>query len=137
MPRSFLKPSGNLLILLEEENNGNPLGISLDTVLTTRACVKVSESHLPPVSTWVAEKKSGGKKNNNRMNRRKTAPIAKLSCPPGRKISKVLFASYGTPSGDCQSYAKGSCHASNSETIVKRVRVLMLLLTDNKFTCQI
>ncbi|GMN45552.1 hypothetical protein TIFTF001_014749 [Ficus carica] len=137
VPRSFLKPSGNLLILLEEENNGNPLGISLDTVLTTRACVKVSESHLPPVSTWVAEKQSGGKKNNNWMKRRKTAPIAKLSCPPGRKISKVLFASYGTPSGDCQSYAKGSCHASNSETIVKRAclgkRICSIAASKRKF----
>ncbi|EXB60111.1 Beta-galactosidase 16 [Morus notabilis] len=119
VPRSFLKPSGNLLILLEEEN-GNPLGISLDRVSTTRACVKVSESHLPPVTSWLVEKQGGVKKNNRQKNGRKTPPYVQLSCPRGRTISKILFASYGNPAGDCQSYAQGSCHASNSKTIVKQ-----------------
>ncbi|TKY45370.1 Beta-galactosidase 16 [Spatholobus suberectus] len=32
IPRSFLKPAGNLIVLLEEET-GNPLGITLDTVV--------------------------------------------------------------------------------------------------------
>jgi hypothetical protein len=31
IPRSFLKSTGNLLVILEEET-GNPLGITLDTV---------------------------------------------------------------------------------------------------------
>nr|KYP34212.1 Beta-galactosidase 16 [Cajanus cajan] len=34
IPRSFLKPAGNLLVLLEEEK-GNPLGITLDTAVYT------------------------------------------------------------------------------------------------------
>lgn len=31
IPRAFLKPSGNLLVVLEEEG-GDPLGISLNTI---------------------------------------------------------------------------------------------------------
>ncbi|KAL1543811.1 Beta-galactosidase 16 [Salvia divinorum] len=32
IPRSFLKPRDNLLVMFEEEEGGNPLGISVDTV---------------------------------------------------------------------------------------------------------
>ncbi|PON73223.1 Glycoside hydrolase [Parasponia andersonii] len=118
VPRSFLKPSGNLLILIEEEI-GNPLWISLDRVVRTRACAQVSDSHLPPVSSWVVEKqRRDGKKY--RQGCRKTVPYVQLSCRPGNSISKILFASYGTPFGNCQSYAQGSCHASNSKTIVEQ-----------------
>ncbi|PQM33125.1 beta-galactosidase 16 [Prunus yedoensis var. nudiflora] len=73
VPLSFLKPTGNLLVLLEEEN-GDPLGISLD----------------------------------------------KFHCPPKKSISKVLFSSFGNPSGDCKTYATGSCHSSNSKAIVEQ-----------------
>lgn len=123
MPRSFLKPSGNLLVILEEEN-GNPLGISLDTVSRARACARVSESHLPPVSSWLVKKQR--RRKNNTHHSHKTAPFVQLSCPPGKSISKILFASYGTPSGNCKSYAQGSCHASNSKTVLEQVRVLLL-----------
>ncbi|XP_056164391.1 beta-galactosidase 16-like [Syzygium oleosum] len=34
IPRSFLKPKGNLLVILEEES-GNPLGITIDTIQAT------------------------------------------------------------------------------------------------------
>ena len=127
MPRSFLKPSGNLLILLEEEN-GNPLGISLDRVLRTSACGQVSESHLPPASSWLVEKQRGGKNSLHHI--LKTVPSIELSCGPGRSISKILFASYGTPSGNCLSYAQGNCHASNSKTIVEQVRITLSLFTN-------
>ncbi|KAJ0025020.1 hypothetical protein Pint_07439 [Pistacia integerrima] len=36
VPRSFLKPTGNLLVILEEEGRGSPLSISLDTASITR-----------------------------------------------------------------------------------------------------
>ncbi|XP_044475923.1 beta-galactosidase 16-like [Mangifera indica] len=35
VPRSFLKPTGNLLVVLEEEGRGSPLSISLDTPTIT------------------------------------------------------------------------------------------------------
>lgn len=37
-----------------------------------------------------------------------------LSCPSGQVVSKVAFASYGTPSGSCGAFKVGSCNASNS-----------------------
>ena len=43
-----------------------------------------------------------------------------LSCPAGRKILSIAFASYGTPAGTCGGYSTGTCHATNSASIVGR-----------------
>jgi len=37
---------------------------------------------------------------------------------PGASIDKLLFASYGTPTGVCPSFAVGACNAANSSAIV-------------------
>lgn len=37
-----------------------------------------------------------------------------LSAPGGGTFTKVVFASYGTPSGSSGTYSQGSCHATNS-----------------------
>ncbi|KAI5667901.1 hypothetical protein M9H77_17754 [Catharanthus roseus] len=100
VPRSFLKPTGNLLVLFEEEAGGNPTGISLDTVSITKVCGHFSD-------------------HTNLLPSRKQR-VVHLSCPPKRKISKILFASFGSPLGDCQSYALGSCHFSNSTQVVEK-----------------
>lgn len=44
---------------------------------------------------------------------------ANLTCPSGTTISSVRFASYGTPTGSCGSYAAGSCNASTSRVVVE------------------
>ncbi|XP_008219605.1 PREDICTED: beta-galactosidase 16 [Prunus mume] len=116
VPRSFLKPTGNLLVLLEEEN-GDPLGISLDKVSVTQVCGHVSETHLPPVSKWLVQKTQNKNNTKTKLGRR---PKIQLSCPPKKSISKVLFSSFGNPSGDCKTYATGSCHSSNSKAIVEQ-----------------
>ncbi|KAF3447014.1 hypothetical protein FNV43_RR12194 [Rhamnella rubrinervis] len=115
VPRSFLKPTGNTLVLMEEEH-GNPLGISLDKVSISKVCGHVSESHLPPVNSWVPQSQREEEKHISRR-----TPNVQLSCPMGRTISKILFATYGTPSGDCESYAHGRCHSPNSTSIVEQV----------------
>lgn len=119
VPRSFLKPTGNLLVLLEEEN-GDPLGISLDKVSVTQVCGHVSETHLPPVSKWLVQKTQNQNNTKTKLGRR---PKIQLSCPPKKSISKVLFSSFGNPSGDCKTYATGSCHSSNSKAIVEKVSI--------------
>ncbi|XP_062158349.1 beta-galactosidase 16-like [Alnus glutinosa] len=115
VPRSFLKPKGNLLVLLEEER-GYPLGIFLDTISITKVCGLVSGSHLPSVTSWRRQDGSG-KIYQKKPDRR---PKLQLDCPPKHIISKILFASFGTPSGDCESYDIGSCHSSNSRDIVEK-----------------
>jgi hypothetical protein len=119
VPRSFLKPKGNLLVLLEEER-GYPLGIFLDTISITKVCGLVSGSHLPSVTSWRRQDGSG-KIYQMKPDRR---PKLQLDCPPKHIISKILFASFGTPSGDCESYDIGSCHSSNSRDIVEKVSFL-------------
>ncbi len=47
------------------------------------------------------------------------AESATLRCPEGRIIDSVAFASYGTPTGACGSFAVGACHAESSQTVVE------------------
>lgn len=117
VPRSFLNPKGNLLVLFEEEN-GNPLGISVDTVSITRVCGRVTSSYPPPVISWVGQNQTRSKHKKKHGRR----PKVQLRCPQRRKISKILFASFGTSfGGDCENYGFGRCHSSNSRTIVEKV----------------
>lgn len=46
-----------------------------------------------------------------------------LACPSGQVISKVVFASFGNPSGSCGAFATGSCNASNSASVVQSLCV--------------
>jgi len=41
-----------------------------------------------------------------------------LACPAGRTILSIAFASYGTPTGSCGSFAQSACHASTSSSVV-------------------
>jgi hypothetical protein len=43
---------------------------------------------------------------------------AALACPAGETISGVDFASYGTPTGGCGSFAASSCNAANANQVV-------------------
>ncbi|KAF7140326.1 hypothetical protein RHSIM_Rhsim06G0102900 [Rhododendron simsii] len=117
VPRSFLKPVGNLLVLLDEEY-GNPLDIVIGTTRITKVCGHVSDSHLPSVTSWKGHYPFSKKYEKYRGRR----PKVRLHCPRKTKISRIIFASLGTPSGDCESYAIGSCHSSNSRAIVEKVR---------------
>ncbi|KAH9691284.1 Beta-galactosidase 16 [Citrus sinensis] len=115
VPRAFLKPTGNLLVLLEEEN-GNPLGITVDTIAITKVCGHVTNSHLPPLSSWLRHRQRG----DTDIKKFGKKPTVQLSCPLGKKISKIVFASFGNPDGDCERYAGGSCHSSHSQGVVER-----------------
>ncbi|XP_076956713.1 beta-galactosidase 16-like [Bidens hawaiensis] len=109
VPRLFLKPTGNLLVLFEEEN-ANPLGISLDTISINKVCAHVSDIHPPRVNSWKV-------REHYRLRPR---PRVHLRCPGKRIISKIVFASHGNPSGNCENYSVGKCHSSNSQQIVEK-----------------
>ena len=48
---------------------------------------------------------------------------ATLTCPQGQIIDSVVFASYGTPTGTCGSFATGSCDSTSSKTMVESLCV--------------
>ncbi|XP_043703285.1 beta-galactosidase 6-like [Telopea speciosissima] len=118
VPRPFLKPSANLLVLLEEFG-GDPLQITLDTVSITRMCGYASNLHLSPVTPWVEIMSNRGRRITGHHGRR---PRVQLECPSGKVISKILFASFGNPSGGCESenHILGSCHSSNTRVVVEK-----------------
>ncbi|XP_058073893.1 beta-galactosidase-like [Magnolia sinica] len=104
VPRSWLYPTGNLLVLFEEWG-GDPTGISLVKRTVGSVCADVSEWQ-PTLKKWHI--KAYGKPE---MPQR---PKAHLWCANGQKISSIKFASFGTPEGVCGSFQEGSCHAHKS-----------------------
>ncbi|XP_023734592.1 beta-galactosidase 6 [Lactuca sativa] len=109
VPRSFLKPTGNLLVLFEEEY-GNPLNISLDTVSINKVCGHVSDAHPPRINPWGAHRRYPWRPR----------PRVHIRCPHNRIISRIIFASHGNPSGDCERYSIGKCHSPTSRRVVER-----------------
>ena len=118
VPRAFLNPKGNLLVVQEEES-GDPLKISIGTVSVTNVCGHVTDSHPPPIISWTTSD-DGNESHHGKI------PKVQLRCPPSSNISKITFASFGTPVGGCESYAIGSCHSPNSLAVAEKVRTVML-----------
>lgn len=108
MPRSWLNPSGNLLVVFEEWG-GDPTMISLVQRTTGSVCADISEEQ-PTMKSW--EMLTSGKINR---------PKAHLWCPSEQKISEIKFASYGLPEGMCGSFREGNCHAHKSYDAPQRV----------------
>ncbi|KAJ9537635.1 hypothetical protein OSB04_030368 [Centaurea solstitialis] len=104
VPRSWLKPRGNLLVVFEELG-GTPYGISLVKRSVYSVCADIYEWQ-PSLMNYLMQTSGKAAKP--------LRPKAHLSCSPGQKISSIKFASFGTPLGGCGSYREGSCHAHNS-----------------------
>ncbi|KAI5080533.1 hypothetical protein GOP47_0003716 [Adiantum capillus-veneris] len=103
IPRSWLKPSGNIFVLLEEIG-GDPTQISFVTRVPETIC------------TFASEKYSMLKTTNGTLQ----MPMMRLKCGPNQKISSIQFASYGNPQGSCQSFKHGNCHANRTADIVEQ-----------------
>lgn len=119
VPRAWLKPKDNLLVVFEELG-GNPTSISLVKRSVTSVCADVSEYH-PTLKNWHIE--SYGKSED--LHR----PKVHLKCSAGYSITSIKFASFGTPLGTCGSYQQGTCHAPMSYDILKKVRNFVFLLS--------
>lgn len=104
VPRSWLHPTGNLLVVFEEWG-GDPYGISLVKREIGSVCADIFEWQ-PQLVNWQLQ--ASGKVN------KPLRPKAHLRCAPGQKISSIKFASFGTPEGSCGSFREGSCHAHHS-----------------------
>ncbi|KAK7261372.1 hypothetical protein RIF29_27681 [Crotalaria pallida] len=110
VPRSWLKPNGNTLVLFEERG-GDPTQISFATKQIGSLCAHVTESHPPPIDLWNADSES----------ERKVGPVLSLKCPDNNQvISSIKFASFGTPLGSCGNYYHGRCSSSKAMSIVQK-----------------
>ncbi|KAL3754060.1 hypothetical protein ACJRO7_001323 [Eucalyptus globulus] len=90
IPRSFLQDDGNKLVLFEEFG-GTPLHVRFQTITAGTICATTDE-----------------KKQ------------LELSCQGGRVMSEIKFASFGEPTGVCGSYARGSCEAPNTLSVIQK-----------------
>ncbi|XP_042375473.1 beta-galactosidase 5-like [Zingiber officinale] len=110
VPRSWLQPSRNLLVVFEELG-GDATKISLAKRSISSVCADVSEWH-PMIKNWEIE--SYGRPEEHHK------PKVHLQCTPGQVISAIKFASYGTPVGTCGNFQQGACHSSNSYSILEK-----------------
>ncbi|KAJ1398976.1 Glycoside hydrolase, family 35 [Sesbania bispinosa] len=113
IPRAYLNPEDNLLVILEEEK-ANPGQIEILNVDRDTVCSFVSENYPPNVNSWVAK---GGQFLAN-GNTPKTE--ASVRCGFGKKIVAVEFASFGNPSGYCGKFVMGNCDAAATKKIVEQ-----------------
>ncbi|OVA06185.1 D-galactoside/L-rhamnose binding SUEL lectin domain [Macleaya cordata] len=110
VPRSWLRPTQNLLVVFEEIG-GDASGISLVKRSVASVCADVSEWH-PDIKNWQIE--SYGKSEELHK------PKVHLRCAPGQSISAIKFASFGTPSGTCGSFQQGTCHSPSSYATLEK-----------------
>jgi len=111
VPRSWLRPEGNTLVLFEE-TGGNPEKITFATKQIASVCSYASESHPLHVDLWNSDAESG----------RKVEPVLFLECPyPNLVISSIKFASFGTPQGTCGNFKHGNCSSNKALSVVQKV----------------
>ncbi|KAH1236768.1 Beta-galactosidase 9 [Glycine max] len=131
VPRSWLKATNNLLVILEE-TGGNPFEISVKLHSSRIICAQVSESNYPPLQKLVNADLIGEEVSANNM-----IPELHLHCQQGHTISSVAFASFGTPGGSCQNFSRGNCHAPSSMSIVSEAcqgkRSCSIKISDSAF----
>ncbi|XP_022970625.1 beta-galactosidase 8-like [Cucurbita maxima] len=109
VPRSWLKPTGNTVVLFEEIGS-DPTRLSFASKQIESLCSHVSESHPPPIDMWSSDSKL-----------QKKGPVLSLECPsPNQVISSIKFASFGTPHGTCGSFSHGQCSSQNALSIVQK-----------------
>ncbi|XP_062021758.1 beta-galactosidase 3-like isoform X3 [Rosa rugosa] len=110
VPRSWLKPSQNLLVVFEELA-GDVSKIDLVKTSVRTICAEISESH--PLVRELDTKSQGKLKEQKK-------PKLSLECTNGHSISAIKFSSFGTPSGSCGNYKHCTCHAPNSTPVLNK-----------------
>ena len=113
IPRSFLKPKGNLLVVFEE-TGGNPDKIEIMTVNRDTICSVIKEFNPPNVKTW---------ERKNSQIRAMVDPVkaARLACPPNKIIAKVDFVSFGDNDGACGAFTPGKCDSPKAHKVVQEL----------------
>ncbi|CAL0326899.1 unnamed protein product [Lupinus luteus] len=112
IPRSYLNPKDNLLVVLEEES-ANPSQVEILTVDRDVICSFITENHPPNVNSFASK----DMKFHSIME--SVRPEATLKCSNFKKIVGVEFASYGNPSGFCGNFALGNCSVAAAKSVVE------------------
>ncbi|KAJ4838181.1 hypothetical protein Tsubulata_032522 [Turnera subulata] len=111
VPRSWFKPSGNVLVIFEEKG-GDPTKIAFSRRKISSTCALVAEDY--PVAEHNSLQEAGTQSSSSKAS-------VHLKCPENSRISSVKFASFGSPTGTCGSYSIGTCHDPNSISVVEKV----------------
>lgn len=110
VPRAWLKPTNNLLMLFEELG-GDPTKITLVKRVVSNVCADVEEHH--PMLKKLHIDSYGKVVEHHR-------PKVHLQCAKGQTISFIKFASFGTPLGTCGTYQQGMCHSPTSYSVLNK-----------------
>lgn len=115
IPEDWMKPHNNLLIIFEEVG-GDPTSISIKQVsFLFIACLFYGTSFF----FFFSKKLTGG--TVCASEEESESVTAYLKCDPNTYIRSIDFASFGTPTGTCGSFKKGSCHAASSQSVVEKL----------------
>ncbi|RWW05136.1 hypothetical protein BHE74_00055296 [Ensete ventricosum] len=117
VPRSFLKPKNNLMVVFEE-HGGKPKDIEIVTVKRDNICTFVSAQHPAQIGTWSRED------SQIRSAVGDAKPEARLECGEKKVIRSIVFASFGNPDGMCGNFTVGSCHTTQAKSVVEKVNGL-------------
>jgi hypothetical protein len=98
-------------LVVFEELGGDVSKISLVRRSVKSVCAESYENH-PTIANFSVE----GHGESNILQQSNVH----LRCAAGQSISTIEFASFGTPSGTCGSFQKGTCHAPNSLDVVEK-----------------
>ncbi|XP_020215011.2 beta-galactosidase 13 [Cajanus cajan] len=113
IPRTYLNPKDNLLVIFEEEV-ADPGKITIQTVDRNTVCSIITENHPANVKSWATKKGKFQPVSDNLM------PTAELRCPHLRTIKTVEFISFGDPAGFCGAFEMGKCDAPGARQIVEK-----------------
>ncbi|XP_010530895.1 PREDICTED: beta-galactosidase 11-like [Tarenaya hassleriana] len=114
IPRSFLKPTQNLLVIFEEEPGVKPESIDFVIVNRDTVCSYIAEDYAPSVRHWAR------KKDEIQAITKGVHLTASLKCSGAKKIVAVEFASFGNPTGTCGNFTLGTCNAPVSKQVIEK-----------------
>ncbi|PNY14323.1 beta-galactosidase 13-like protein [Trifolium pratense] len=114
IPRSFLKPRGNNLLVILEEEAVIPDKVAILNVNRDTVCSIITENHPPNIKEFSSKKKELKPTSANLI------PEAIIKCPNKKTILAVEFASFGDPTGFCGGFIMGKCHAPATKKIVEQ-----------------
>ncbi|GLT42924.1 hypothetical protein SLA2020_169010 [Shorea laevis] len=115
IPRSYMKPQGNLIVVFEEEPGSNITSTEILTVNRDTICGHSTDHHPPSVKAFA-------RKGSQLVvpEKEDAKPSARLTCPDNKEIVVVEFADFGDPWGACGSYFSGNCTSPATKGIVEK-----------------